>query len=131
MDMLNKYLNLIVILISIITIFSGLAQVLMPSFVLELVGAEISPTSSHFFAIVGMFMALFGGLMLHAVYSTHTGFEAVFWCALQKLGAFVAVTLGVINGIFGPLALGVALFDLFSGLLFLYYLRQRREKWPS
>ena len=131
MDILNKYLNLIVILISIITIFSGLAQVVMPGFVLELIGAEISPTNSHFFAIVGMFMALFGGLMLHTIYSTNTNSEAVLWCAFQKLGAFVAVTLGIFNGIFSPLASGVALFDLFSGLLFLYYLKQRREKWPS
>ena len=131
MDILNKYLNLIVILISLVTILSGLSQVIMPSFVLELIGAEISPTTSHFFAIVGMFMSLFGGLMLHAIYSTHTNLEAVLWCALQKLGAFVAVTLGVVNGIFSPLALGVALFDLFSGLLFLYYFQQRREQWPS
>ena len=131
MDTLNKYLNLIVIVISLVTILSGLSQVFMPSFVLELIGAETSLTTSHFFAIIGMFMALFGCLMLHAIYSTHTSLEAVLWCALQKLGAFVAVTLGVFNGIFSPLALGVALFDLFSGLLFLYYLKQRREQWPS
>jgi len=131
MDIVNKYLNLLVILISIITLFSGLTQVVMPGLVLDLIGSELSPTSSHFFAIVGMFMALFGGLMLHTVYRAQTSYEAVLWCALQKLGAFVAVTLGVINNIFGPVALGVALFDLFSGLLFLYYLKQRRENWPS
>ena len=131
MDILNKYLNLIVILISLVTILSGLSQVIMPSFVLELIGAEISPTTSHFFAIIGMFMALFGGLMLHTLYSTHTTPEAVLWCALQKLGAFVAVTLGVVNGIFNPLALGVAIFDLFSGLLFLHFIRKRREQWRS
>ena len=131
MNIINKYLSLIVLLISVITILSGLTQVAMPNFVLGMIGAEISPTSSHFFGIVGMFMALFGGLMLHTLYSTHTSPEAVLWCALQKLGAFVAVTLGVVNGVFNPLALGVAIFDLFSGLLFLYFLRQRREQWRS
>jgi hypothetical protein len=47
----------------------------------------------------------------------------VFWSALQKLGAFVAVTLGVLNGLFSWMALSVAVFDLFSGLLFLYYMK--------
>ena len=41
--------------------------------------------------------------------------------ALQKLGAFVAVSLGVWRGLFSVLALGVAGFDLFSGVLFLWY----------
>lgn len=131
MDTIDKYLSLIVVLICVTTILSGLMQVVVPHLVLAMIGAEISPTSSHFFGIVGMFMALFGGLMLHAIYSARTSPEAILWCAIQKLGAFVAVTLAVINGIFGPLALGVALFDLLSGLLFLYYLKQRRERWPS
>lgn len=131
MDIINKYLGLLVVLICIVTIISGLMQVAAPHFVLAMMSAEISPTTSYFFAIVGMFMALFGGLMLHAIYSAHTSPEAILWCAFQKLGAFVAVTLAVINGIFSPLALSVSFFDLFSGLLFLYYLKQRREQWPS
>src|SRR5690606_34912060 len=126
MDIINKYLSLIVVLISVVTILSGLTQVVAPHVVLGIIGAEVSPASSHFFGIVGMFMALFGGLMLHSLYSRHTSPEAVLWCALQKLGAFVAVTLGVVNEIFNLLALAVAIFDLFSGLLFLYFLRQRR-----
>jgi hypothetical protein len=70
-----------------------------------------------------MFMALFGGLMLHAIYSAHPNRVAILWCALQKLGAFVAVGLGIFNDIFSIMAGAVALFDLFSGLLFLYYLK--------
>ena len=121
---MNKFLNLIVIVISFATILSGLAQLIMPGFVLAFIGATITETSSHFFAIIGMFMALFGGLMLHAVYSAQPQKPAILWCAFQKLGAFVAVGLGIINGIFMPIAAGVALFDLFSGLLFLYYLKK-------
>lgn len=127
----HKYLNLAVILISLVTIISGLSQMVRPGLVLQVVGAESSPTASHFFAIVGLFMALFGGLMLHAVYSTRPQTAAILWSAFQKIGAFVAVTLGVIKGVFSFMALGVALFDLFSGLLFLYYLKQRRKQWPS
>lgn len=123
---MRKYLNLIVLLISIVTIFSGATQMFMPNFVLSTIHADITPTSAHFFAIVGMFMILFGGLMLHAIYSAVPQRPAIFWCAMQKLGAFGAVGLGVINGIFGVIALAVALFDLFSGLLYLYYLKQSK-----
>lgn len=122
---MNKFLNFIVIIISIATILSGLVQMISPRTVLTFIQGEITPASSHFFAIVGMFMTFFGALMLHAIYSAYAQGAAVFWCAMQKLGAFAAVGLGVINGIFAPIAVGVALFDLFSGLIFLYYLKRR------
>lgn len=128
MSSIKKYLNLLVVLISLITILSGLMQLIMPAFVLNLIGADISPISSHLFSIVGMFMALFGGLMLHTVYSAHTSNEAILWCAFQKLGAFVAVSLGIIKGLFAIFAFGVAFFDLFSGILFLYYLKTRKDQ---
>lgn len=121
---MNKFLNLIVILISIATIFSGLFQMVSPKTVMTFIEADITPTSAHFFGIVGMFMTLFGGLMLNAVYSAHPQRPAIFWCAMQKLGAFAAVGLGIINGIFAPIAASVALFDLVSGLVFLYYLKK-------
>lgn len=121
---MKKFLNLVVVLISIATILSGAVQMISPQTVLTVVGGEITPTSSHFFGIVGMFMTLFGGLMLHTVYSARPQGAAVLWCALQKLGAFVAVGLGVINGLFSMMASSVAIFDLFSGILFLYYLKQ-------
>ncbi|MGQ1785937.1 MULTISPECIES: hypothetical protein [unclassified Saccharicrinis] len=121
---MRRYLNLVVIIISIATILSGLVQMLSPQTVLNIIQGEITEASSHFFAIVGMFMTLFGGLMIHAIYSPYPQKPAILWCALQKLGAFVAVGVGILNGIFAPIAAGVALFDLFSGLLFLYYLKE-------
>jgi hypothetical protein len=121
---MNKYLNLIVIGISVATVLSGLVQMISPQTVLTFIQAEITLTSSHFFAIVGMFMTLFGGLMLHAIYSPFPQRPAVLWCAFQKLGAFAAVGLGILNGIFAPIAAAVALFDLFSGLVFLYYYKK-------
>lgn len=124
---MKKYLNVFVVAISLITVFSGLTQIFIPAFVLNLIGAEVTPISAHLFAIVGMFMALFGGLMLHTVYSARPGKEAVWWCAFQKLGAFVAVTWGVVNGLFSLMAIGVAVFDLFSGVLFIYYIKHWRE----
>lgn len=120
---MSKFLNIAVVLISVATILSGVTQMVSPQTVLTVVGGEITPTSSHFFAIVGMFMTLFGGLMLHTVYSARPQGPAALWCAFQKLGAFVAVGLGVLNGLFSVLASGVAIFDLFSGLLFLVYFK--------
>lgn len=121
---MNRLLNLLVVGISLATVVSGLAQVVAPAFVLRVIGAEITPTTTHFFAIVGMFMALFGGLMLHTVYSARTDPVAILWCAWQKLGACVAVGLGIWHDIFSFMAAGVALFDLLSGVLFLYYLKK-------
>lgn len=120
---MNRFLNPLVVGISLATVVSGLAQVVAPAFVLGVIGAEVTPATMHFFAIVGMFMALFGGLMLHTVYSARTGSVAILWCALQKLGACVAVGLGILHDIFSFMAAGVALFDLLSGVLFLYYLK--------
>ena len=113
-----------VVSISIATVISGAIQMISPQTVMTFIKADVTPTSAHFFGIVGMFMLLFGGLMLHAIYSAHPQRPAILWSAFQKLGAFAAVGLGIFNGIFAPIAAGVALFDLFSGLLFLYYLKR-------
>lgn len=118
---MKKHLHLIVIIISVATLFSGLTQVFAPGLVLGFIGAEITATTSHFFAIIGMFMALFGGMVLQAVYSAQSNNVAILWASFQKLGAAAAVGLGILNGIFNPLAGGVAVFDLLSGILFLYY----------
>jgi hypothetical protein len=52
-----------------------------------------------------------------------TNKQVVLWSALQKFGAFIAVSIGVFNGLFSILAMSVAIFDLFSGLIFFIYLR--------
>ncbi|MDO6436141.1 patatin [Cyclobacterium sp. 1_MG-2023] len=119
-----RYTELLVVLIAFITLISGLVQMLAPSFMLGFIGKEVATASSaHFFGIVGMFMALFGGMLLHAVYSAVTNKQVVLWSALQKFGAFIAVSIGVFNGLFSILAMSVAIFDLFSGLVFFIYLR--------
>ena len=121
-----KYLRLVLLLIAIATVLSGLTQVIAPAFVLETVGAQIDPTTKHFFAIVGMFMFLFGGMMIHAIYSERANHAAFFWSGLQKLGAAIAVFLGIANDLFAPIAAGVAGFDLLSGILIFIYMRSLR-----
>jgi hypothetical protein len=124
---MKKYLNLAILIISFITLISGITQLIVPSFVLKMTGAEVSETSSHFFAIIGMFMTLFGGLMIQTVYSRDVGSAAIFWSALQKLGASLAVFAGIMKGLFSVQAAAVAGFDLLSGILFFYYLQYRKR----
>lgn len=113
----RDYLKIILKLIALITIISGLVQMLVPGFVLGTIGGVITGSTLHFFGIIGMFMVMFGGLLFHALSGDQDRPVAVIWCGLQKYGAAVAVGMGVISGLFSWLAMGVALFDLLSGIL--------------
>ena len=114
-------LRRLLLLIALLTVISGLVQAVAPGRLLEILSAESTPASRHFFGIVGMFMVLFGGLLLHALFSTSPQPVALLWAGLQKLGASAAVALGVMNGVFSPLASLVAVFDLMSGVLVISY----------
>jgi hypothetical protein len=118
---LQKVLHRLLVIISALTVLSGLTQMLFPSFVLRILSADTAPTAAHAFAIVGMFMLLFGGLLLQALLSGRPDPLAVFWAGLQKLGAAAAVSIGVAKALFAPLALLVAGFDLLSGVLIFVY----------
>ena len=107
----------VVAAISALTVVSGLGQLALPGTVLDLLNADSTQTSRHFFAIVGMFMAVVGGVVLHALLVEPTPPYVVLWGALQKLGAFVAVWVGVARDLFGSIALLVALFDLLTAVL--------------
>ena len=89
----------------------------MPGTVLDLLGAESTPTTRHFFAIVGMFMAVVGGVTLQALLVEPTPAFVVLWCAVQKLGVFLAVSVGVLRDLFSWVAMTVALFDLLTAVL--------------
>jgi len=123
----RSWLRSAVVLIGAVTMVSGAAQAVAPGFILEQLSADTTPASLHFFGIVGMFMVLFGGLLLHAVWSPSPQGVAIFWAGLQKFGASVAVGLGVLNGVFASMALLVAAFDLLSGVLILMYWRTLRS----
>jgi len=118
-----KYLRIINLAIAILTILSGLLQIIAPAFVLKMVGVEITPTTCQLFATIGMFMLMFGGLMVHALYSAQQNNAAVLWAALQKLGASLAVFIGIYHRLFSPVAASVASFDLVSFILLIVYYR--------
>lgn len=105
------------------TVASGAVQLLAPALVLRVVGGSTDAANAHSFGIIGMFMVLFGGLLWQALDpgAGAAGAVPLFWAALQKVGAAAAVSLGVARGLFAPVALAVAAFDLASGLLALWY----------
>lgn len=123
----GKWMYRVILLISVLTIASGLGQVFFPRFVLHVMNGDATATSAHFFGIIGMFMVLFGGLLLQSLLTAGNNSTAVLWAGLQKFGAAGAVGLAVARGILSPLALGVAAFDLFSGVLIMMY-RARVKK---
>jgi uncharacterized membrane protein len=119
----KNWLYWLLVIIAFATAVSGLVQMLLPSMILGIIQGEQSAANLHSFAIVGMFMLLFGLMLLHALLSQIHHPLPVFWSALQKFGAFAAVALGIIHGLFAPLAWAVSLFDLASGLLLIMYWR--------
>lgn len=121
-----RSLRLLLLGVAAATAASGLVQAVAPSFVLGVIGAEAGSVGSYAFGIVGMFMVLFGGLLWEGLPPRGPIPLALRWAGLQKLGAAGAVGLGVMRGLFGPLALGVAGFDLLSGVLIFVYLYRSR-----
>jgi hypothetical protein len=119
----EKLLYWVLVLISVTTVVSGIVQIFAPAFILGLVGAEITSATRQCFAIVGMFMFLFGGMLLQVLLSRQLIAPVFLWAGLQKIGAFVAVGIGVMNHVFSPAAMLVASFDLLSGILVFAYMK--------
>lgn len=124
--MSDSHIRRALIAISALTVASGAAQALAPARMLRALRAQDDAAARHLFATVGMFMVVVGGGLLNALLRPGRQPIIVFWAALQKLGAAVAVGLGVKRRIFSPLALGVAVFDLLSGLLAAEHWRRTR-----
>ena len=116
-QLVGDRLGQVVAAIAALTVVSGGTQLVAPGFVLDIIDGDSNDTSRHFFAIVGMFMVIVGGLLLHGLLQPPVPAYVALWCGLQKFGAAAAVGLGVANDIFGPLALAVAGFDFLSGVL--------------
>lgn len=119
----ERLLYWLLVLISITTIVSGVVQIFAPAFILGLISAEITAATRQCFATVGMFMFLFGGMLLHGLITRQMLTPVFLWAGLQKIGAFIAVAIGVKNHVFSPMAMLVAGFDLLSGILVFVYMK--------
>ena len=110
--------------IAVVTVLSGAVQIPFGGVVLELLGAEPTTAARQLFGTVGMFMVVVGGLLLHTLLRPQPAAEVLLWSGVQKAGACAAVAVGVLNGVFEPVALAVAVFDLATAALCLIYLRR-------
>jgi hypothetical protein len=125
--MSDSALRRAMIAIAALTVATGAAQVLAPRRVLSPLAAQDDATTGHLFGTVGMFMVVVGGGLLNTLVRPAHNPGVVFFAGLQKIGASIAVALGVRRRIFSPPALLVAGFDLLSGVLaFAYWRRLRR-----
>ena len=107
--------------IGALTVLAGAVQALAPGFITRLIGAAPEPSTLQFAATVGMFMVLFGGMLLQATREGPAARALVGWCAAQKLGASLAVFIGVVHGVLGWFALMVAFQDFVSCFLLVGY----------
>lgn len=103
------------------TVLTGFIQIVRPKALLRALAVENTPTSRHFFATIGMFMVIVGGVLLHVLSSHSDSRIPVLWTGLQKFGASAAVALGVKRAVFPPFALLVAGFDFVSSILAIGY----------
>ena len=123
----DSLLRLALLLIGAITVVSGLAQLLAPGFVLAVIGGDTAPAATQGFATVGMFMVVTGAMLVQDLWRRSGEPTVPLWIGVQKVAAAALVGLGVMRDLFAPLALGVAAFDLVSGVLaFVFVARLKR-----
>ena len=123
----DTLLRLALLIIGAITVVSGLAQLLAPGFVLTIIGGDTAPAAAQGFATVGMFMVVTGAMLVQDLWRRSGEPTVPLWIGVQKVAAAALVALGVLRGLFAPLALAVAGFDLVSGILaFVFVARLRR-----
>jgi hypothetical protein len=116
----------LILAIASITLIAGLIQIVIPGFVLTLVGANRDATSEQLFATIGVFMAIFGAMLLQALRISSNQRIVIFWAAVQKFGSSIAVFIGVHKHIYSAFAPLIATFDGISGcLIFWYWTRMR------
>jgi hypothetical protein len=119
----KSILGRIVLLIAWMTTITGLIQIVAPGLFLPVLGIKDNVGASHLFSTVGMFMVIIGGMTAHTMASKHPHQLTLTWSSLQKLGASLAVGIGITRGIFAPIAWIVVLTDASSFLIYFAYVR--------
>jgi hypothetical protein len=110
----------ITVAIAWLTALSGIALVFVPPKLLALLTTQPpDATDVHLFAIVGIFMAVVGGLLASAMRRPHALATVLPWSTLQKFLAAAFVAWGIMRGVLSPLGWPIAAIDFASGLLFL------------
>lgn len=105
------------VVVGVLTAASGLFVLTFPKTSLSLLGANDPDPAPYLFGLVGMFMLLFGGLLVDAARRPDPPPVALFWCLIQKVAAVIAMLVGVFTDVYGWFAVVVALFDAACALV--------------
>jgi hypothetical protein len=104
------------------TFVSGILLAVAQRFVLDILSGPTATSDRLFFGIIGMFMAIVGGMLTQTLLQPRPSAVIVGWSALQKLGASVAMSLAVALSVFSHYGIALAAFDFCSALLAVGYL---------
>jgi hypothetical protein len=104
------------------TFLSGIFLIAAQRFVLDILSAPTATSDRLFFGIIGMFMAIVGGMLTQTLLQPPPSAVIVGWSALQKLGASVAMSLAVALSVFSYYGIALAAFDFCSAVLAAGYL---------
>jgi hypothetical protein len=87
------------------------ALIAAPRTVLCILGAGRAEPAPFLFRIIGMFMAVSGGLLVDGARAGRAGRVALRWALAAKIGAAIAIACGVRSQRFGKQGLALAAFD--------------------
>lgn len=104
------------------TFVSGIVLAVAQRFVLDILSAPTATSDRLFFGIIGLFMAIVGGMLTQTLLQRRPSAVIVGWSALQKLGSSVAMSLAVALSVFSDYGIALAAFDFCSALLAVGYL---------
>ncbi len=114
------------------TFASGIVLMAAQGWVLDLLSAPTTTSDRLWFGVIGMFMAVVGGMLTQTLLQARPSEVIVFWSALQKLGASGAMALAVALGVFSYWGIALSAFDFCSFLLAAAFLwRLRRVRAPA
>ena len=123
----DALIRLLLILVAVVTVVTGVAQLAAPAWVLAFIATAPGALGLHFFATVGMFMVITGAMFLQSLLARSAEPAIPFWIGMQKIAAAVLVSWAVMRGLLTPLAYAVALFDAVSGVIaFIFWNRLPR-----
>lgn len=117
----------VLIAIAILTILSGVGQLLAPDAALTFMGVQASVETVYLFRLVSLLTALFGGALLHTAWTKQYETTVLLWSALQKILSAAAVLLAGFSGIIAGNTLLVAGYDLLAGLFVGWFWLKRRS----
>jgi hypothetical protein len=109
------------------TFLSGILLVVAQRWILDILSAPTTTSDRLFFGIIGMFMAIVGGMLTQDLLQPAPSRIVVGWSAVQKLCASAAMSLAVALSVFSYYGIALAAFDFCSALIAIgYWWRIRR-----